>query len=206
MNYGEYSTGVDVGSPDAAYNTLTLNTTAINVANYRQSVQVQTNFTPAGSYQTLGYRTATLNVEASSPFGSIVQVTYQAYFNGAWHTLVTDTNPADGWAYTWNTFPLRGQLVSIRAVAEDVLSNEGITQINNVLVDYGLTIGENEEFTARGGGREDLTQPAMGLADMPEAVFLNPIPVDEAALAAFTAQMYNAQRVPQGKMPPILMY
>lgn len=197
--------GLNIGTVNDD-NVRTLNTTDINVANYRQSIQVQANFTPAGSYQTLGYRTTVLDLETSSPFGSIVQVTYEAYFNGSWHTLSTDTNPADGWAYTWNTFPLRGQLVSIRAVAEDVLGNEGVTQINNVLVDYGLTIGEEEEFTARGGGREDLNQPTMGLADMPAAVFLNPIPVDEAALADFTAQFEPARRVLHGKMPPIRMY
>ncbi len=197
--YAGTPTGVDVGSPNSAYNTLTLNNTAYNVANYRLGERVSVNFKPAGNYGILDYRSAVLDVDSSSLDGDIVRVVYRAYYDDSWHVLKIDTNPGDGWAYTWNTFALRGQVVSLQAVARDDLGQDGVTQIDHVLVDYGWKTKDG--YTGRGGGRGSLGQPSVE-HPVSDVFFPDPIPVDAEAAMSY---LWPVKRAPQGKMPPIQM-
>ncbi|MGD2027070.1 MAG: M12 family metallo-peptidase, partial [Anaerolineales bacterium] len=126
LTYTGYPIGVPIGQPFPAANAFSLNGTAVNVANYRQAVSsaISAQFLVPEMNGTALIPRTYLEVTASSPYGAITQVTYRAYYDGGWHTLHTDTNPADGWRYLWPTYNLSEQLISLEAEIHDIAGYE----------------------------------------------------------------------------------
>lgn len=201
--YGGYPTGVNVGNLDAAYNTLTLNNTRSAVGNYRQAVRIEASFAPSEVYDSLRFPRATLDVDAYSPDGSIVQVTYQAYYNAAWHTLATDTNPADGWAYTWNNAALGPQTISLKAIILDSIGQSRTLYLHNVPLQQGYTTvyGFMSRTENQGAGAVGLTL----LPDQATGQVLEVIPLDPAELEVFMAEYWSVLNTPRAKQLYILM-
>ncbi|HSG26641.1 MAG TPA: M12 family metallo-peptidase [Anaerolineales bacterium] len=143
QTYNGYPLGVPLGKPNAAFNTLTLNNTAANVANYRQSVNpISASFvSPMLGSSSMIPRTI-LNVNASSSEGSIVRVTYSVHYDGAWHTVRNDTNGADGWDYLWPTYQLSEQLIDIQVEVED---SAGYTTTINL---WDVPLSRSQSFGA----------------------------------------------------------
>jgi hypothetical protein len=151
LTYNGDPTGVPLGQPDAAYNTLTLNNTAAAVANYRQSVHpISASFVAPYPGGTVMIPRSNLIVAASSPAGDIVRVSYSAYYNASWHSLYTDTNASDGWAYLWPTYNLSEQMINVRAEIEDSVGNVEVIQLDSINLSSSHIIGGI--YSSRQGG------------------------------------------------------
>lgn len=194
VSYAGYATGQDLGSDFPAYNTLTLNNTAYAVANYRQSVLFDARFVLSGAPGTLQYPRTILAVEASSPDGDIVQVTFRAEYDGTWHTLGTDTNPADGWTHHWNTLSLENQIISLQAVVQDSAGKIKTITLNNIALVSSITTIAG--YTAREVGRGEVLdtapQSTVFQLDTGGVVGLEPIRVEAAILEEIVAQYWTS--------------
>ena len=159
LTYNGYPTGVPLGQPNAAFNTLTLNNTAANVANYRQSVSpISASFVSPVQGSTSMIPRTFLNVNASSIAGSIVRVTYYVYYDGAWHTVWHDTNGADGWEYLWPTYQLSEQLIDIQVDIEDSIGNTTTISLWDIPLSRSQTFGggySTRQNTVREGDGEE---------------------------------------------------
>jgi len=142
LTYNGFPTGIPLNQPNSAYNTLTLNSTAINVANYRQSANpISANFVTPSSGGTAMIPRTILEAAATSTVGSIVRVTFSAHYNNSWHTLYSDTNGSDGWSYLWPTYNLTEQMIDVRAEIEDSLGNIEVIQLPDIGLSRSHTIG-----------------------------------------------------------------
>jgi hypothetical protein len=185
LTYNGFPTGVPLNQPNSAFNTLTLNNTAINVANYRQSVSPITGsfISPApGSYSMIP-RTY-LDVNASSSVGSIVRVTYSVNYDGGWHTVFNDTNGADGWTNLWSTHNISEQLIDIEAEIEDSLGNTDVIQLQDIPLTRSHTI--SGIFTSRQGGTAQ--EEAEGSTSMEQST------LEEQEAAPKEPRAYNSSR------------
>jgi len=182
LTYDGYPTGVPLGQPNAAFNTLTLNNTAANVANYRQSVNlVSASFVSPVQGSTSMIPRTFLNVNASSIAGSIVRVTYFVYYDGAWHTVRNDTNGADGWEYLWPTYQLSEQLIDIQVEVEDSIGNTTTISLWDIPLSRSQTFGgvySTRQNPVREGDGEEIgeVQPVQ-----PDDLFLGSAAVQESS-------------------------
>lgn len=148
LTYNGFPTGVAITEPNSAHNALTLNNTAYNVANYRQSVPpavVSGSFTmPVDGGQAMIPRDY-LEVDVSSTAGSITTVTYQAFYDGSWHTVHVDDNSSDGWRYLWPTAGISSQTIDLRAEVEDSLGNTGMIYASNISLRSSYVFGNGYE-------------------------------------------------------------
>jgi len=151
LTYNGDPTGIPLSQPDAAYNTLTLNNTGAAVANYRQSVHpISASFVAPLPGGRVMIPRSILDVAASSLAGNIVRVSYSAFYNGAWHSLYTDTNASDGWAYLWPTYNLSEQMIEVRAEIEDSVGNLEVVQLASIRLSSSHIIGGI--YSSRQGG------------------------------------------------------
>jgi hypothetical protein len=174
LTYNGFPTGVAITAPNSAHNALTLNNTAYNVANYRQSVSTEIitgSFTmPVAGGQSLIPRDY-LEVDVSSTAGSITSVTYEAFYDGSWHTLHVDSNGSDGWRYLWPTVGISPQIIELRAEVEDNLGNTGIISAAGISLSNSIEFGNGYE--TRGGEQKEEAvveqQSATGVAMQPDS-------------------------------------
>ena len=182
LTYNGYPTGVPLGQSNAAFNTLTLNNTAANVANYRQSVNpISVSFvSPVLGSISMIPRTI-LDVDASSIAGSIVRVTYSVYYDGSWHTVRNDTNGADGWDYLWPTYQLSEQLIDIQVEVEDSAANTTTLSLWDVPLSRSQSFGAGYS-TRESNIREGENEETGGVQSAPpDDLILAAEPVQEAS-------------------------
>lgn len=161
LSYNGYLTGVPLNQSNPAYNTLTLNNTAYNVANYRQSIgPISASFSQPDTTGRVQIPRAALAVNASSTAGSIAKVEFKAQYNGGWHTLGTDTSASDGWEILWSTAGISQQTISLQAVITDSSSNTKTITRSNVLLSPAQVNAGGFESRASGGTEEQVTEPA----------------------------------------------
>lgn len=207
VSYGGVPTGVAVGSADAAYNVLTLNNTAAAVANYRKAVTIEASFVPAWAYDRLQYPRTRLDLQASSPSGDIIQVMYQAYYDGTWHTLQIDSTPSDGWAYNWNTVAVGEKMISLRATVWDSVGNSRTITLNNVQLALGTSTSAG--FTARQALRGEIESNFGFSSDVVQfdtdgVLGLEPIPVNASKIEEIMAQYWEgSEKLPPEKLPSV---
>ena len=106
---------------------------------------------------TIQWPRAYLIVEADDAVSGVVSVTFEAYYDGAWHELFVDTNEENGWRFLWSTMALDGEVVSVRATVEDGAGNSVEIEIQDLPVQAGSLFGNG--YQAR-GGREAEETPA----------------------------------------------
>lgn len=152
LSYNGYPTGLPLSNPYPAYNALTLNNTAYNVANYRAAVvsPVSGSFLAPTAGGQVMYPRDTLSVTASSTAGSIQSVQFQAYYNGGWHVLGTDNSSAEGWSFYWQSTGAGEQIISLRAVVTDSAANQKTIELSDILLSRIQTSVYG--FTSKGGG------------------------------------------------------
>jgi hypothetical protein len=153
LTYNGYKTGVAIGQPNAAHNAYSLNLTASNVANYRLSLPIFANFTAPKAGGTALIPRTILQVEASSSEGSIVQVTFRAYYDNAWYLVNIDDNGADGWKYQWATVNIPAQTISLQAIVNDDAGNSRTISISGVKLSRYVVFGDG--YNTRGGNSQD---------------------------------------------------
>ncbi len=156
LTYNGFPTGVPIDQPNSAANAFTLNGTAYNVANYRQSKAISAAFIAPGADRTAMIPRTILSVSADSRVGTITQITFKAYYDNVWHTLYVDTNPSDGWNYQWPTYHLSEQTIILEAIVVDSVGNE--RPITLAGVSLTRTFVNASGFGYRADGRNDPAQ------------------------------------------------
>ncbi|HKJ27260.1 MAG TPA: right-handed parallel beta-helix repeat-containing protein [Anaerolineales bacterium] len=86
-----------------------------------------------------------LTVTASDDQCGVASVTFSAYYEGSWHELFVDTQPANGWRYLWSTVSLEDEFVSLRAVVIDHSGNQTLIELPNLLVTSTISLGNGAE-------------------------------------------------------------
>jgi hypothetical protein len=154
LDYGGYSTGVPLDQAYPSYNALTLNNTAYNVANWRQSVSaISGNFTnPTPGGQVSSPRDYVQFTAASSE-GSVTSVAFHAEYDGSWHLIETDSDGSDGWEILWENVGIPEQIITIKAVVTDSAANTREFVRNNILLSASLT--SIHGYKSKSGGGEE---------------------------------------------------
>jgi hypothetical protein len=154
QNYSGYPTGVPLDQAYPAYNTLTLNNTVYNVANWRQSVSaISGNFTnPTPGGQVSSPRDF-VQFSAASSEGSVTSVAFHAEYDGSWHLIETDSNGADGWGILWENVGIPEQIIALKAVVTDSAAITREFVRNNILLSASLT--SIHGYQSKSGGGEE---------------------------------------------------
>ena len=156
--YNGYPTGVPLNQSNPAYNTLTLNNTTYNVANYRQSVGISASFSQPDATGRVQIPRAYLKVNASSTQGTITSVEFKAQYNGVWHPLGTDNSASEGWEILWSTAGISQQTISLQAIITDSSSNTKTIIRSNVLLSPAQVNAGG--FESREGGASETQETA----------------------------------------------
>ncbi|MBN2043858.1 MAG: hypothetical protein JW757_02460 [Anaerolineales bacterium] len=154
ITYNGYPTsGLVSGQTVYPNNALTLNNTAYNVANWRQSVSMITGeFTAPEEGGSLLYPRTHLGVTASSAAGAITSVAFYVQSDGIWQFVETDTEGADGWEVLWNSSGVAEQNVALKAVVTDSTSNT--KELYQYDVPFMIALTSVDGYQSRTGGAE----------------------------------------------------
>ncbi|MFN2145552.1 MAG: M12 family metallo-peptidase [Anaerolineales bacterium] len=177
---GNRLSGLVSGQTVLPDNRLTLNNTAINVANFRQSIisPISGSFLNPSDDNRVHWPRTTLAFAPASTEGTITSVRFHAYYDGSWTFLGEDTNGADGWTTFWNSAGISQQAIKVRAVVTDSAANQEIIVKDGLTLTGAMLTGSG--YDSRGGGGDG---PMASPPDPVEpAISVNPaVPVEPAA-------------------------
>ena len=94
------------------------------------------------------------------------RITFEAYYDDAWHTIYTDADRTDGWGFDWHTAGILDQIVKLKATIYDINLGETTVTTNDLMLDRtapsasisapGLILGGGD-FTVKWTGSDELS-------------------------------------------------
>lgn len=58
-----------------------------------------------------------ITAEVYEPYNQVDRVSFSAFYDGAWHSIGTDSDGSDGWTVNWDTSSVTDQVIKIEATA-----------------------------------------------------------------------------------------